>query len=129
MQKDVMKPSDKTLSNQFSTELLSPSIDLSIDYSEIFLDDLLDNEVIKEIPIVKTVVGVIKTGIIVNQLWFAKKLLTFIREFNQGNIDSKKLAKFRSRFEKEDKYRKKVVENIMVFNDRFLEINKSKILI
>jgi len=108
-------------------ELFNPSIDLTIDYSELFLDDFLDNEVVNKIPIIKTFVGVIKTGVVINQLWFAKKLLTFISEFNKGSIDSKKLVDFKNRFDKDEKYRKKLVEIIMVINDKFLEIEKSKI--
>lgn len=111
------------LSNQFSKELLDPSIDLAQDFTEIFIDDLIDNETLKEIPFVKTVVGVIKTGISINQLWFAKKLLTFIKEFNSGHIDPEKLLNFRTKINNDKKYRQKVVEQIMVFNERFLEIN------
>lgn len=119
---------NKGLSEQFCKEILEPSLDLGIDYSELFIDDLIENEAIKEIPIVKSVVGLIKTGISINQFWFAKKLLTFIKEFNSGDIDQNKKKLFQEKISNDDKFRKKVTEQLMVFIDRHIEITKSKIL-
>lgn len=117
----------KSLSHQFVEELLNPSVDIGVDYSELYIDDFIDNPALKEIPLVKSVVGVIKGGIAINQFFFAKKLLTFIKEFNNGTIDSKKKEKFKERIQSDDKFRKKVSEDIMIFVDRFLEANKAQI--
>jgi hypothetical protein len=117
---------DVNLSRQFCNELLDPSIDLGVDYSEIFIDDLIDNEVLKNIPIIKTFVGAIKGGIAINQFFFAKKLLTFIATFNVGLNPAKKL-KFQEQINNDERFRKKVSEQVMVFIDRFLEITQAKI--
>jgi hypothetical protein len=125
---------DKPLHNQtsigkkFSDEILNPTIDLSVDYSEIYLDDLIENEALKEIPLVKSVVGVIKAGISINQFFFAKKLLSFIQEFNNKKLDPIKKEKFQERILTEDKFRKKVTEQTMVFIDRHIILTKTKIL-
>lgn len=119
---------NRGLSEQFCKEILDPSLDLGIDYSELFIDDLIENEALSEIPIVKSIVGLIKTGISINQFWFAKKLLTFIKEFNSGDIDQEKKIAFQEKISKDDRFRKKVTEQLMVFLDRHIEINKSKIL-
>lgn len=116
-----------SLSQQFSDELIAPGIDLAIDYSEIFIDDLIDNPGLKEIPLVKSVVGVVKGGIAINQFFFAKKRLAFIQAFNSGQIDPAKKAKFKQKIDTDAKYRKKVCEQVMVFVDRFIEFNKAKI--
>jgi len=126
-QNNLPENNNSGLSKQFTKELLNPSIDLAVDYSEIYIDDLMDNGALKEIPIVKSVVGVIKAGISINQFWFAKKLLTFIREFNTGGLDPEKKLKFQTKINSDDKYRKKVSEQVMVFLDKYLEINKAKI--
>ncbi|WP_180904020.1 hypothetical protein, partial [Flavobacterium chungangense] len=94
---DNLQVSDNSMSQQFTQELLNPNIDLATDYSEIYIDDLIQNETLKEIPIIKTVVGVIKTGISINKFFFAKKLLSFIREFNSGQIDAEKKDKFQKK--------------------------------
>ncbi|MBP4139439.1 hypothetical protein [Flavobacterium geliluteum] len=120
--------SNNSMSEQFTKELLNPSIDLVIDYSEIYIDDLIQNEAINEVPIIKTVVGVIKTGISINKFFFAKKLLSFIREFNTGQIDEEKKVKFQQKIYDDPKFRKKATEQIMICLDRFNDIKKSLIL-
>lgn len=121
-------PADQSISKKFTREILDPSIDLSIDYSEIYLDDIIENEALKEIPLVKSVVGVIKAGISINQFWFAKKLLTFIQEFNTKTISPEKKDKFQKRISDDEKFRKRVTEQTMVFIDRHIVITKTKIL-
>jgi hypothetical protein len=120
--------SEQSISKKFATDSLNPTIDLSIDYSEIYIDDLIENEAFKEIPIVKSIVGVIKAGISINQFHFAKKVLTFIQEFNSKKIDSTKKDQFKKRTLIDDKFRKKVTEQTMVFIDQHIVINKTKIL-
>lgn len=124
---DISTTISGSLSKQFTNEMLTPSIDLAVDYSEIYIDDIIDNAVLKEVPIIKSVVGVIKGGISINQFFFAKKLLTFIKEFNTGTIDAGKKEKFTERIQSDDKFRKKVSEKVMVFLDRFIEVNKAKV--
>jgi hypothetical protein len=114
-----------SVSKQLFDEILNPTLDLSVDYSEIYLDDFIENEALRELPIIKSVVGVIKGGITINQFWFAKKLLTFIREFNQKTIDPENLQKFRSRISSDAKFGKKAAERLMVFIDRNIEITQT----
>jgi hypothetical protein len=123
-------PEEKSnsVSKQLFDEVLNPTLDLSVDYSEIYLDDLIDNEALREIPIIKSVVGVVKGGISINQFWFAKKLLTFIREFNQRTIEPEKLEKFKSNLQTDPKFGKKVAERLMVFIDRNIEITQTIII-
>ncbi|WP_031454316.1 hypothetical protein [Flavobacterium chungangense] len=125
---DNLQVSDNSMSQQFTQELLNPNIDLATDYSEIYIDDLIQNETLKEIPIIKTVVGVIKTGISINKFFFAKKLLSFIREFNSGQIDAEKKDKFQKKINDDSQFRKKSTEQIMVCLDRFNDVKKALIL-
>ena len=65
----------KSVKNEF----LNSTIDLTIDYAEIGLDTFLDNNAIREIPFVKTVVGIVKFGLSVKEMFDLKKLLIFLR--------------------------------------------------
>lgn len=116
-----------SIADDLANELLNTSIDLSIDYSEIFIDGFVNNDALKEIPIVKTLVGIAKTGISINHLFFTKKVITFIKEFNSNTIDPENLQKFRHKVNSDTKYRNKVVEQIMIYNDRFLDLKQSQI--
>ena len=122
----VDKP-DSNISKILLSELMTPSIDLTIDYSEIFIDDLIDNEILKEIPIVKSIIGVVKGGISINHFWFAKKLLLFIKEFNDGSVKPERISDFKEKLENEKNFGKKIAEKLMVFIDRNIEIKQTQI--
>ncbi|MDP4271983.1 MAG: hypothetical protein Q8909_17955 [Bacteroidota bacterium] len=124
----LSKGQSANISQELFDQLLTPTLDLSIDYSEIYLDDLIDNDAIKEIPIIKTIVGVIKGSVSINQFWFAKKLLTFIREFNKKAIDIDKINKFKNKLKSDPQFGKRVAERLMVYIDRNIEINQTLIV-
>ncbi len=124
----MSKPKEKSIEKIVQEGLVSPTIDLTVDYAELALDSFLDNEVVKEIPIVKSVVGLVKGGLKVREIYFAKKLLAFLKEFHEGSLEPSKRIEFQSKFKEDKKYRDSVVEQIMILNERFLEIEKSKIL-
>jgi len=117
----------KSVSKNIFNELFNPSIDLAIDYSEIYIDDFINNEALKAVPLVKSVVGVLKTGVTINQFWFAKKLFTFIQEFNKGTIEERKFNEFKLKLQTDNKFEKQVAEKLMIFIDRHIEINQTKI--
>ena len=119
---------DKSITSPIEKEILKSTVDLSIDYAELSLDSVLDNEVVSEIPFVKSVVGLMKIGYSIKERHNLKKLLTFFKEFHKNTVPEKDLLNFKTKFETNEKYRRKVVETILIFNDRFITEEKSKIL-
>ncbi|MDU0369099.1 hypothetical protein ACFPAF_01735 [Hymenobacter endophyticus] len=115
-------------SKQVGIALVTNNFDNTLDYAEIGLDAFVSDGILKEIPIVKTVVGVVKSGLKVKEIFFAKKILTFMKEFHSGKLPKDKFYKFQQEFTSDAKYRAKVMEQIMVFNDTFLQVEKSKVL-
>ena len=53
-------------------------------------------------------------------------MLLFLQEFHNRQIDSIELDKFKGRFKEDLKYRNKVTEFIMVYNESFVDVEKSK---
>lgn len=119
---------DSRLNDSLAKELCDRAIDLSIDYSEIPLDLIINNDLIKEIPIVKTIFSLGKVGFTVKQMFFIKKLMTFLKEFQTGIIDDEKLSKFNDEMKTNDKYRGKVTNQILILLDRLLSDIKAKYL-
>lgn len=117
----------KDTSKEVGLALVSDNFDTALDYAEIGLDAFVSDDVLKEIPIVKTVVGVVKSGLKIKEIFFAKKILTFLKEFHSGKLPKDKFDKFQEEFTTDEKYRGKVMEQIMVFNDSFLQAEKSKV--
>lgn len=117
----------RNTSKEVGEALISDNFDNALDYAEIGLDAFVSSGILKEIPIVKTIVGFVKSGLKVKEIFFAKKILTFLKAFHSGKLPKDKFNKFQEDFTTDEKYRAKVMEQIMVFNDTFLQVEKSKI--
>jgi len=99
--------------------------DLSTDFLEVAIDTFITNEVIKEIPILGSL---IKFAIITNSIserLFLKKLDLFLKEFDKQSGD-KKLQLLKKLEEPEEK--QKIGENLLLLIDKFDEFEKPKIL-
>jgi len=119
---------DREIETIISENLDKPAFELGQEYGEIALDSFVDNDVLREIPIVKTVVGIGKGLVAVKNIYFAKKLLAFLEKFHTGNLPEDKLDDFKFKLNDDETYRQKVVEHVVVYNERFVSIKKSEVL-
>lgn len=108
-------------------ELLAPSIDLGMDYTEIGLDEFFGEGLLKEVPIVKTLVAVAKTGIAIRERFFIKKFLVFLRELHSGMQTEEDLKAFKEKFDSNSKFRNKVTEEVILIVDRLDSTKKARI--
>ncbi|MDV3753392.1 hypothetical protein CMU20_00005 [Elizabethkingia anophelis] len=122
----ISNNSNKNLSDSVSLEITNTTLDLAIDYAEVGMDEFLDGA-LKEIPFVKTLYSFGKIGYSIRERFFVKKLLTFLQEFHSKEIQIDNLNNFKNRFDSDEKYKEKVVENLLVYTDTFLNIEKAKI--
>lgn len=81
----------------FEKSLFEPIVGISSDFIEVGIDSVLKDGLFKDIPIVNSVVGVIKFGIGIKERNFLMQTLNFINEFNSGNIKPEKLEKYRKK--------------------------------
>lgn len=108
-------------------ELIKPTLDLSIDYAELILDDLLDNDILKSIPIIKTGALLYNSVLKIKEAFNIKKLLVFLQAFRKGQLSNDEINEFQNKFINEVSYKNKVIEQIILMNERFISIEKSKI--
>jgi len=118
----------KELGKTLAIEIAKPTVDLSQDYAELSIDALIDNPVLKEVPLVKTVVALGKTAIALREWHFVKKLLAFLKELHSGDRASQKANEFKQRLSSDEAFRNKVTEHILVIVDRYITVDKAKIL-
>lgn len=111
-----------------SKEIIQRTLDLGIDYSEIALDNLISNEILAEIPIIKTITSFYNIRNSIINRHNTKKILTFFQEFNSKKIDDSKFNNFKHKFNTDFEYQTQVCETITLLNERFLQVEKSKIL-
>jgi len=122
------KQTHTSLNESLSKELISTSMDLSVDYAEIAISDMFSNEALKEIPVIKTIIAISKTGYAIKEIHFTKKIMTFLSAFHTGKVEDEKLNEFRKRIKEDDKYRSKVTNQITIALDRIISEFKAKIL-
>lgn len=85
------------LVENFEKSLFNDSKDIIEDYLEIGIDSIIDNGILKEIPIVKTIVGVLKVGKNVHDRNLLKQTLVFINEFNRNEIRQDKIEEYKKK--------------------------------
>ena len=68
-----------------------------IDLGELGIDSLLDEGILKDIPIFNLLIGVKNTAQNIHDRNLLRQTLQFIQEFNNGTIDEEKLAKYKEK--------------------------------
>lgn len=100
--------------------------EISIELAEIEIDKIFENEILKDIPIVRSVSVVCKAGIYLREKHLIKQTLHFIIGFNQGKLSEKKLNKYRSRIMKNDTALKKELERVIFLLDSHISDQQSQ---
>lgn len=104
---------DKSLSETLGHSDLEK---LTVDISESILDSAMENGVLKDIPILGSLIGLIKTTSSVKNHLFLKKVIHFL--FGLKDIPSQSRDRMISKIEKDTKYKIKVGEQLNYFLDR-----------
>lgn len=119
--------SSKSLTDAVSNEILDTTVDLTIEYAEMGIDDFLADGILKEIPIVKTIYSAGKLGFSIKERFFVKKLLVFLKELRMNKLSEEKLNDFKNQFDNDARHRTKVTEHLIVHIDSFLNVDKAKV--
>lgn len=117
----------KGLVEGFRNSIIQDSISITSDMMEIGLDSILNESVLREIPIVGTAISLGKVGMAIKDRKLIKNTIIFLNEFNSGIINPKKLEKYRKRLSNDKKLQKEV-ENLFLYLDAFIEERKVKII-
>ena len=124
------KKEDKSIVNYediVTTGFSKDLTDVGIDFTEIGIDSFLDNEIIKDIPVVKTIFSLVKTGLAIRERCFAKNFLTFLNQYHCGKLDQKEKDEFFKKYNDDSSYREKIVSLLVKINDRYFESDQSQI--
>lgn len=119
----VISDVEQSLMNQLDT-----LVDVNLNIAEITFETIIDNDILKEIPIVKTAAALVKTGFAIREMHFAKNFVIFIKELNTGNIDPAEFEKFKHKMISDLNYRNKVLEYLVTIIDRIIKNEKVQIL-
>lgn len=81
----------KKISNSFEQTLKDSNLlNVSIGIAETLSDSMLDDGLLKDIPVIGTIVGLGKTSIKITDLLFLKKVISFLSELEDVSIKDRK---------------------------------------
>ena len=118
----------QTITDSLALEIARPTFGIASDYAELALDGLTESPLVKEIPVVKSLFALYKTGMAIRERHFVKKLLMFLREFHADSTDNERTREFREKIETDSAFRERVTEHLLVIIDRFVTNEKAQIL-
>ncbi|WP_291117519.1 hypothetical protein [Empedobacter sp. UBA7248] len=105
------------LSNSLELTLKDSELqNVSIDLFETLIDSILSEGILKDIPIIGTIVGLTKASINFKDRLFIKKLMYFISEIKE--IDIEKRKKMISKIDSSEKIKIKVGEKLIYILDK-----------
>ncbi|MBI1183589.1 hypothetical protein GC194_04925 [bacterium] len=109
-------------------EIIRTQNDLNRDYAEIILDQTFQEDIVKEIPWVKTIYSAVKIGLNLRDRALIKKISVFIQNFNAGDVTDQEREEFLQNLNADPKFKQKVFDYTLQLNDRFLQVQKAAIL-
>ncbi len=108
--------------------IIDNNVDTTIDFFEVGLDSLLDDSLIKDLPLVKTVYGIAKTGFAIREKVLLKKTLSFIIALNSNDVSNEEYQKYTEELKNSDKIRMRELEFALMLIDKYIEERKTIIL-
>ena len=108
--------------------IFEENIDIIQEYAEITIDSVLNESLLREIPLVGTAVGIGKVVISIRDRNFLKNTIIFMKKLSENSIDRDVLQKHVKLFEKNENRRKRELECIALYLDNYVDCTKSKLL-
>ncbi len=112
----------------FRDSLWGPGSDLIKECGELVLDELLENEAIKGIPVVSIISNACKAIYSLQERHFIKQTLSFIESFNAGTADPDKITKYVQKLQNNPKKQEEELGRVLILLDRQIEEMQAKIL-
>lgn len=119
---------EKSLSIAFADSLKEESISCIGVYAEFGLDAVMEDGILKDIPIVSTAIALYKIGSCIKERHNLKKLLVFLNELNNGILDEQKRKEYQQKFQSNEKFRNQEIEYLLVLIDRYINYDKPQML-
>lgn len=105
------------ISNSFEETLKDSNLqNVAIGLTETFTDSILEDGLLKDIPIIGTIVGLGKTSIKITDLLFLKKVISFLAELETISIEDRK--EMIGKIDSSKKFRVKVGEKLLYIIDK-----------
>lgn len=112
----------------FNESLIIEPSDLLSDYMELGIDSVLADGVLKDIPLLKTMIVGGKIILNIRERNTMKNLIIFLNELNSGDIDKEKLKKRKKELNQDSKKAEKELGRVLIILDQTIDNSKASIL-
>lgn len=102
--------------------------EVAVEWIENGIDDILSNEIIRNVPVLKSVIATIKTVANLREEKLLRHTIAFLSEFRSGNIDPEKLSKYKKKNFSNKKKLNNELNRVLIILDNNMDIEKSIIL-
>lgn len=110
-------PTLNKIEDSLIAAIKSPDLqNIGIDLTEIAIDSIFENGLLKEIPIISSLIGIGKTSITIRDALFAKKIIYFLTKLSE--VPSEKRAEMVNYIDNDNKQRVKVGERLIYILDK-----------
>jgi hypothetical protein len=132
----IGNPMEKRKDNSLESEPIELSLLTTLDKSnltqipenilELSIDTILEQGILREIPVISTLAGLIRIGMGVREHLFLKKLLVFLQQL--ADIEPTIRGQMISRLENHPKDRRRIGENLLLLLERLDRVEKSEMV-
>ena len=97
------------------------------DIIETGVDSLLGDGLLKDVPVINTIMGVIKTVLSIRERMFLKNTIVFLSSFNNGTAESDKVDAYKTKLS-DDAQAPKEMERVVLLLNQYVDTIKSRYL-
>ncbi len=119
---------EKSLSIALGDSIKQEAIGCISNFAEMGLDIIMEDGILKEVPIISTAVALYKIGNSIKERHNIKKLLHFIDAINSGIVNESKRLEYQEKFSSNEKFRNQEIEYLLVLIDRYISYDKPRML-
>lgn len=116
------------LSFSMSQSITEECSELVSSIAEVTLDSVLEDGLLKDIPIIASAISVYKLGASLRERHELMKLYYFVKSFNNGMQDEEQREKYILNFQNDQKIRNKELAYLMVVLDKYINLDKPQML-
>lgn len=124
MTTDLIPSMKATLFNPVVSNMGSSLIDIA----EASIDSIMEDGILKDIPVLGAIVGLCKAGTSIRERNLIRQTAVFISSFNNCAITDEELHSYREKLEKDNKRAEKELGRVILLLDRMIEEIQSKML-
>mgnify|MGYP004619556213 CR=1 FL=1 len=101
---------------------------IALDGIESLTDIILKNEIIEKVPIANIATSIIKTGEMIYNKNLFRQTVSFIESLNKQEISKEKVEEYKAKVFKNEKRETEEVERVLLYLNKNIDIEKSRLL-